>query len=259
VSANKAFSADFVQAYGDDKSQSSPFAQYLSFCSYLYQHAYRSQRATQYAHLTLFTIQNLVEDLDIVRKLCETTVPLRLSRQRPPQLPLVTTDRTLAANIIDVMIDSINHNLRKKLDVELYMLNVGILLRLITFLSKARIRLSTLNPISTHNIEQLANSLINSIPLARTLAVPLILRPLPHRLRRRPTPSPPHRHTNRHPDKPPLPLPNLRRNLPPRQRLLRRHILQTRRIWSFTPLLPRRLRFTKRRHGSCNEYPRTCV
>jgi hypothetical protein len=158
VSANKAFSADFVKAYGDDKSQSSPFAQYLSFCSYLYQHAYRSQRATQYAHLTLFTIQNLVEDLDIVRKLCETTVPLRLSRQRPPHLPLVTTDRTLAANIIDVMIDSINHNLRKKLDVELYMLNVGILLRLITFLSKARIRLSTLDPLSRYNIKHLADS-----------------------------------------------------------------------------------------------------
>ncbi|KAH0289544.1 DUF1741-domain-containing protein [Aureobasidium namibiae CBS 147.97] len=142
VSANKAFSADFVRAYGDDKTQSSPFAQYLSFCSYLYQHAYRSRRATQYAHVTLFTIQNLVEDLDVVKKLCETTVPVRLSRQRPPQLPLVSADRTLAANIIDVMIDSINHNLRKKLDVELYMLNIGILLRLITFLSKARIRLT---------------------------------------------------------------------------------------------------------------------
>lgn len=146
--ANKAFSADFVRAFDDEKTQSSPFAQYLSFCSYLYQHAYRSQRATQYAHLTLFTIQNLVEDLDVVKKLCETTVPVRLSRQRPPQLPLVTADRSLAANLLDVMIDSINHNLRKKLDVELYMLNVGIILRIITFLSKARIRLSTLNSVS---------------------------------------------------------------------------------------------------------------
>ncbi|KAI4730114.1 DUF1741-domain-containing protein [Aureobasidium sp. EXF-10728] len=142
VVANKSFSADFVRAYTEDKTQSSPIAQYLSFCSYLYQHAYRSQRATQYAHLTLFTIQNLVEDLDVVKKLCETTVPVRLSRQRPPQLPLVAGDRTLAANVIDIMIDSINHNLRKKLDVELYMLNVGILLRLVTYLSKARIRLT---------------------------------------------------------------------------------------------------------------------
>ncbi|THW81752.1 DUF1741-domain-containing protein [Aureobasidium pullulans] len=99
-------------------------------------------RATQYAHITLFTIQNMVEDLEIAKKLCETTVPLRLSRQRPPQLPVIATDRTLAANIIDMMIDCINHNLRKKLDVELYMLNVGILLRLVTFLSKARIRLT---------------------------------------------------------------------------------------------------------------------
>jgi hypothetical protein len=91
--------------------------------------------------MTLLTIQNLVEDLDIVKKLCETSVPVRLSRQRPPQLPLVSTDRTLAANIIDIMIDCINHNLRKKLDVELYLLNMGILLRLITYLSKTRVRL----------------------------------------------------------------------------------------------------------------------
>ncbi|THY62382.1 DUF1741-domain-containing protein [Aureobasidium pullulans] len=142
VVANKAFSADFVGTYTEGKKESSPIAQYLSFCSYLYQHAYRSQRATQYAHITLFTIQNMVEDLEIAKKLCETTVPLRLSRQRPPQLPVIATDRTLAANIIDMMIDCINHNLRKKLDVELYMLNVGILLRLVTFLSKARIRLT---------------------------------------------------------------------------------------------------------------------
>lgn len=145
VVANKAFSADFVGTYTEGKKESSPIAQYLSFCSYLYQHAYRSQRATQYAHITLFTIQNMVEDLEIAKKLCETTVPLRLSRQRPPQLPVIATDRTLAANIIDMMIDCINHNLRKKLDVELYMLNVGILLRLVTFLSKARIRLSELS------------------------------------------------------------------------------------------------------------------
>ncbi|KAI5252046.1 DUF1741-domain-containing protein [Aureobasidium subglaciale] len=142
VVANKLFCADFVRVYSENKKESSPMAHYLSFCSYLYQHAYRSQRATQYAHLTLFTIQNLVEDLDIAKKICETTVPVRLSRQRPPQLPMVTSDRTLAANIIDIMIDSVNHNLRKKLDVELYRLNVGIILRLVTFLSKARIRLT---------------------------------------------------------------------------------------------------------------------
>ena len=142
-----------------------------------------TKRATQYAHLTLVTIQNLVEDLDVVKKLCETTVPVRLSRQRPPQLPLVTASRTLAANLIDIMVDSINHNLRKKLDVELYMLNVGILLRLITFLSKSRTRLSMLYCISDIFAERLTNNLTISISLARALALTLIFRPLPHRIR----------------------------------------------------------------------------
>lgn len=40
------------------------------------------------------------------------------------------------------MIDGMNHNLRKRLDVELYILSVGIILRLISHLSRSRTRLN---------------------------------------------------------------------------------------------------------------------
>lgn len=121
VLANKLFCLELVQNRSENKQEVPCISSFLSFCSYLYQHAHRSSRAASYAHLTLFIIQVLVEDPGLVKRLCETTVPVRLSRQRQPYLPLGNKDRTLAANIIDIMIDSINHNLRKRLDVGLYM------------------------------------------------------------------------------------------------------------------------------------------
>jgi hypothetical protein len=47
----------------------------------------------------------------------------------------------LAASMLDTMIDGINHNLRRRLDVDLYILCVGIILRLISHLSRSRTRL----------------------------------------------------------------------------------------------------------------------
>ncbi|KAL5321592.1 hypothetical protein ACEPPN_009552 [Leptodophora sp. 'Broadleaf-Isolate-01'] len=51
-------------------------------------------------------------------------------------------DRVLAASLLDTMIDGINHNLRRRLDVELYIICVGIILRIISHLSRSRTRLN---------------------------------------------------------------------------------------------------------------------
>lgn len=48
----------------------------------------------------------------------------------------------LAASILDTMIDGLNHNLRRRLDVDLYILCVGIIIRLISHLSRSRTRLN---------------------------------------------------------------------------------------------------------------------
>jgi len=72
----------------------------------------------------------------------ESKMPVRLCRQRQPYLPLVKGDRMLVVSILDTMIDGINHNLRRRLDVDLYILSVGIILRLISHLSRSRTRLA---------------------------------------------------------------------------------------------------------------------
>lgn len=66
---------------------------------------------------------------------------VRLCRQRQPYLPIVRGDRILATSVLDTMIDGINHNLRRRLDVSLYTLCVGIMLRIISYLSRSRTRL----------------------------------------------------------------------------------------------------------------------
>lgn len=121
VLANKQFCIELAIVARESQEPRSAMASLLSFCSYLYQHAHRSTRTTLYAHLTLFIIRILVEDAVVAKRLCETSCPVRLCRQRLPYLPTAKTERTLAASLLDVMVDSINHNLRKKLDVDLYM------------------------------------------------------------------------------------------------------------------------------------------
>lgn len=84
------------------------------------------------------------------------------------------------------MIDGINHNLRKRLDVDLYILFIGIILRLISHLSRARTRLNyhwselfrslltlvrflttyTTDLKSLSNIETLLDDLVNIIALS---------------------------------------------------------------------------------------------
>ncbi len=126
-----------------DKTKERPIASFLSLTSYLLQHAHLSHRATYYAHLNLMVLRLVVEDPVICKRICsdESKVPVRLCRQRQPFLPLVKGERVLATCLLDTMIDGINHNLRRRLDVSLYTLCVGIILRLVSYLSRSRTRL----------------------------------------------------------------------------------------------------------------------
>ncbi|KAL1893305.1 hypothetical protein Sste5346_006482 [Sporothrix stenoceras] len=127
-------------------SSEPPISSFISLTSYLLQHAHRSNRATLYAHLSLMVFRLLVEDPALCKRLCsnddDARVAVRLCRQRAPHLPLVKTGRPIAASILDLMVDGITHNLRRRLDVGLYTLLVGILLRLVAHLSRTRTRLA---------------------------------------------------------------------------------------------------------------------
>ncbi|KAJ5054208.1 uncharacterized protein L3040_000489 [Drepanopeziza brunnea f. sp. 'multigermtubi'] len=140
--ANKLFCFNLVSLPAE-KGLEAPISSFLSLTSYLLQHAYSSLRTTQYSHLNLLIIRLLIEDQVLCKRICgdESKMPVRLCRQRSPYLPLVRGDRVFAAGLLDTMIDGINHNLRRRLDVELYILCVGTILRLISHLSRSRTRL----------------------------------------------------------------------------------------------------------------------
>ncbi|KAH8881190.1 DUF1741-domain-containing protein [Thozetella sp. PMI_491] len=140
--ANKLFCFNFV-TLGAEKGEEQPFSSFISLTSYLVQHAHLSQRTTLYSHLSLMTFRLLIEDPVLCKRMCseDSKVAIRLCRQRQPYLPLVRTERVVATAIMDTMVDGINHNLRRRLDVGLYALCVGILLRIISYMSRSRIRL----------------------------------------------------------------------------------------------------------------------
>jgi hypothetical protein len=123
ANANKLFCFTLASAPAASKTDEAPIASYLSLASYLMQHAHRSMRAAHYTYLSLFTLQILVEDQVLAKRLCgeESEMVVRLCRQRQPFLPLIRGPRVLAAVVLDVCVDGINHNLRRRLDVQLYM------------------------------------------------------------------------------------------------------------------------------------------
>jgi hypothetical protein len=140
--ANKLFCFNLV-AMPADPGVEQPFASFISLTSYFLQHAHLSQRTTLYTHLNLTTLRLLIEDPALCKRMCgdDSKVPVRLCRQRAPHLPAVRAERTLAAAVLDTMVDGINHNLRRRLDVGLYTLCVGILLRLVGYMARSRTRL----------------------------------------------------------------------------------------------------------------------
>lgn len=140
--ANKLFCFTMLNT-PTEKGIEHPLAGYLSLTSYLLQHAHLSHRATYYAHLNLMVFRLLVEDSTICKRISmdESKMPVRLCRHRAPYLPLVKSERPIICSLLDIMIDGINHNLKRRLDVSLYTLCLGILLRTVSFLSRSTTRL----------------------------------------------------------------------------------------------------------------------
>lgn len=144
ANANKVFCSNLVTHKSDGKTETSPLSAYLSLTSYMLQHAHRSLRASFYTYLSLLIVRILVEDQILLKRLCseENKILIRLCRQRQPFLPLTRGSRLPAAVLLDLVIDGINHNLRRRLDVEMYILCLGILLRLLSYLSRTKVRIA---------------------------------------------------------------------------------------------------------------------
>lgn len=123
ANANKLFCFNLVTFAAEKKGEPSPLSSFLSLTSYLFQHAHRSSRATLYTYLSLFVLRILVEDQILAKRLCseEAKISVRLCRQRQPYLPMVKGERVPSSIFLDLMVDGINHNLRRRLDVDFYM------------------------------------------------------------------------------------------------------------------------------------------
>lgn len=165
--ANKLFCFNLV-TLAPEKGEEQPFGSYISLTSYLLTHAHLSTRAALYSHLNLMVFRLLIEDPVLCKRMCSegNKVPVRLCRQRQPYLPLVRGERTVAMAVIDTMVDGINHNLKRRLDVNLYTLCVGILLRIISYMSRSRTRLS-------YHWSELFRSLLSLIKFLTTYAADL--------------------------------------------------------------------------------------
>jgi hypothetical protein len=140
--SNKVFCAKLVRQEGNDKDLPTPFSNFLSSTSYLLHHAYRTTRSSLYAQLSIIILWILFEDPTVVKELCSHTATVRLCRQRPPHLPASTKEgRPYVATILDILIDGINHNLRKRLDSIFYKQSIVVLSRILSHLSKTRTKL----------------------------------------------------------------------------------------------------------------------
>ncbi|KAF8460268.1 hypothetical protein BDZ91DRAFT_700518 [Kalaharituber pfeilii] len=140
--ANKVFCYQLVE-YQEPGLPEAPISAFISLTSYLLQHAHRSPRTTFYARTNLLVFRILLEDQTTCKYLSseENKKPVRLCRQRQPHLPIVRGNRFLITAIIDTVIDGINHNLKKKLDVDLYISCIVILQRALSYLIRSRTRL----------------------------------------------------------------------------------------------------------------------
>ncbi|KAK6438373.1 hypothetical protein LTR95_005424 [Oleoguttula sp. CCFEE 5521] len=174
VSSNHDFRNALVIAPAADKERVPAFSALLSCTSYLYQNAYRSGRASLYAHLITLILLALLDDAKTAQLVCDTAVPVRLCRQRPPLLPaLVRPSRSYAAAMLDLCIDALNHNLRKRLDVLFYRQNIAILTRLLEHMIKKRMKL-------VHHWQELWRSLLSFVRFLTSY--PEDLKPLPNML-----------------------------------------------------------------------------
>ncbi|KAJ5605662.1 hypothetical protein N7510_008443 [Penicillium lagena] len=172
TNSNKLFGYHLVHLPAEKSNEESPLSSFLSVSSYILQHAYRSVRCSHYAELNLFTLRILVEDPTLCKHICseEGKRRVRLCRQRQPYLPLVNGDRVVATVIFDIMIDTISHNLRRRLDVNIYSHAIAITLRLLTYLSVNKIRL-------TYHWSELWRTLLSLMRFLTTYAADLSTNP----------------------------------------------------------------------------------
>ncbi|KAL9093402.1 MAG: hypothetical protein Q9159_000256 [Coniocarpon cinnabarinum] len=177
ANANQAFRLCFSSPPSDQPKQAAPVDEFLSFGSYLTQNAYRSYRAVVYSLVWLLITRLLLEDVAAAHCLCngEMTTKVRLCRQRQPLLPAAASDRTRVAILLDVFVDGINHNLKRHLEVDFYIMILEPMFRAFSYLRRSRARI-------VYHWSELWKSLIGLLRFLTTYASNIGLLPDAERL-----------------------------------------------------------------------------
>ncbi|KAK4056590.1 hypothetical protein OIO90_002438 [Microbotryomycetes sp. JL221] len=165
LNLNKAFSA-LLYNEADDGPPTLPPA-IISLASYVVCHAAVSTRAQAYSRLCLMILMILVEEGE--GKLTDPTAsPVRLCRQRQPMLPHNNNHRPVIAAMLDTTVIFLRHNLRKKLDVETYIVCLKLVQRLMQQLKTERVRLDYDWVIVWRSVLGLAGFIVSNVDDLRT-------------------------------------------------------------------------------------------
>ncbi|KAK9449276.1 uncharacterized protein V1518DRAFT_415561 [Limtongia smithiae] len=142
VHANKYFARMLVQTKIIAQEES-PFGSFISLTSYLLENQHRSERQAIYGRIALLVLRMLVEDPVTMQLMAgiECRTAMRICRQRQPVLVFVRGERFTVEGILDSLICAIDHNMKKALDVRMYALVIGIILRIMSQLKRTRVRL----------------------------------------------------------------------------------------------------------------------
>ncbi|KAI9248589.1 hypothetical protein BDA99DRAFT_525091 [Phascolomyces articulosus] len=121
--------------YSEKKQDKNPLAEFISYCSYLFQHN-RNPRSFIYTRLTLLILLCLCENYSVLKYIAkeETQMNVRLCRQRPTPLPLVKKPRSLFCAFLDVLLIFLKYNIRKKLDLVTYKVAFSVIHRILLYL-----------------------------------------------------------------------------------------------------------------------------
>ncbi|ODQ63328.1 DUF1741-domain-containing protein [Nadsonia fulvescens var. elongata DSM 6958] len=160
INVNKVFARKFVETTLSSplcqnipdslkSNQESPFCSFISLCSYMFQNQSQSSRTALYSKLCLVILRIILEDQGAVTKALVSSEfksnNIQICRQRSPAFPIEKTrvirGRLLIEGCLDSLICCIQHNMKKALDVEMYILTLENLRRIIIYLNSSQIRL----------------------------------------------------------------------------------------------------------------------
>lgn len=143
INVNKVY-AKLLLECPSGKTKNTPFSNFLSLSTNLFQNQHRTTRAALYARLHLLILRILIESPPPSLLLSNDlrTSDIIISQQRQPMLPTVTTPRLLVEGVLDSLVLAVRHNMKRSLDIDMYILTFTVIFQIVHLLRESKIALS---------------------------------------------------------------------------------------------------------------------